>query len=74
MRVHLTGCARSEGFYKIDIKEKAKYLQAQRRQLQCQANITEKEQVQCSLLYSLFLVSSRNAPPRDDNKNGCVAD
>ena len=54
MRVHLTGCARSEGFYKIDINEKAKYLQAQRRQLQCQANITEKEQVQCSLLFSRF--------------------
>ena len=36
-----------------------------------------------SLLYSRFLVSSRNAPPhkglwrgalRDDSKNGCVAD
>lgn len=44
VRVHVTGCARTEGFYKIDIKEKAKYLQAQRRQLQCQANVTVEEQ------------------------------
>lgn len=41
----MTGCARTEGFYKIDIKEKAKYLQSQRRQLQCQANVTAEEQV-----------------------------
>ncbi|KAJ7378728.1 Histone-lysine N-methyltransferase setd1b [Desmophyllum pertusum] len=44
VRVHVTGCARTEGFYKIDIKEKAKYLQSQRRQLQCQANVTAEEQ------------------------------
>ena len=45
VRVHVTGCARAEGFYRIDLKEKAKYLQAQRRQLQCQANVTEQQQV-----------------------------
>ncbi|XP_078363244.1 uncharacterized protein LOC144647329 isoform X3 [Oculina patagonica] len=44
VRVHVTGCARTEGYYKIDINEKAKYLQAQRRQLQCQANVTAEEQ------------------------------
>jgi len=54
--VHVTGCARTEGFYKIDIKEKAKYLQAQRRQLQCQANVTGEEQVFNSLC--TFLSSS----------------
>lgn len=43
VRVHVTGCARTEGFYRIDIKEKAKYLQAQRRQLQCQENVTKQE-------------------------------
>lgn len=26
LREHLTGCARSEGYYKIDMKDKAKYL------------------------------------------------
>lgn len=46
IRVHVTGCARAEGFYRIDIKEKAKYLQAQRRQLQCQAVVAVEEQVQ----------------------------
>ena len=45
VRVHVSGCARAEGYYRIDIKEKAKYLQAQRRQLQCQANLTKQEQV-----------------------------
>lgn len=44
VRVHVTGCARTEGYYRIDIKEKAKYLQAQRRQLQCQAIVTKQEQ------------------------------
>jgi len=24
-RVHITGCARTEGFYKIDVREKAKH-------------------------------------------------
>lgn len=30
MRDHTTGCARSEGYYKIDKKDKIKYLQSTR--------------------------------------------
>lgn len=30
MRDHMTGCARSEGYYKIDKKDKIKYLQSTR--------------------------------------------
>lgn len=33
MRDHVTGCARSEGYYKIDKKDKIKYLQSTRLQL-----------------------------------------
>lgn len=32
MRDHATGCARSEGYYKIDKKDKIKYLQSTRLQ------------------------------------------
>lgn len=32
MRDHMTGCARSEGYYKIDKKDKIKYLQSTRLQ------------------------------------------
>lgn len=32
MRDHTTGCARSEGYYKIDKKDKLKYLQSTRLQ------------------------------------------
>lgn len=32
MRDHMTGCARSEGYYKIDKKDKVKYLQSSRVQ------------------------------------------
>lgn len=32
MRDHTTGCARSEGYYKIDKKDKIKYLQSTRLQ------------------------------------------
>lgn len=32
MRDHATGCARSEGYYKIDKKDKIKYLQSSRLQ------------------------------------------
>uniref|UniRef100_A0A3Q3A2B4 SET domain containing 1B, histone lysine methyltransferase a n=1 Tax=Kryptolebias marmoratus TaxID=37003 RepID=A0A3Q3A2B4_KRYMA len=32
MRDHMTGCARSEGYYKIDKKDKVKYLQSSRLQ------------------------------------------
>lgn len=32
MRDHATGCARSEGYYKIDKKDKVKYLQSSRVQ------------------------------------------
>ncbi|XP_061590189.1 histone-lysine N-methyltransferase SETD1B-A [Cololabis saira] len=32
MRDHMTGCARSEGYYKIDKKDKIKYLQSSRLQ------------------------------------------
>ena len=30
MRDHMTGCARSEGYYKIDKKDKIKYLESTR--------------------------------------------
>lgn len=30
MRDHMTGCARSEGYYKIDKKDKVKYLNSSR--------------------------------------------
>lgn len=30
MRDHMTGCARSEGYYKIDKKDKLKYLESTR--------------------------------------------
>lgn len=32
MRDHVTGCARSEGYYKIDKKDKIKYLQSTKLQ------------------------------------------
>lgn len=32
MRDHVTGCARSEGYYKIDKKDKMKYLNSTRLQ------------------------------------------
>lgn len=32
IRDHATGCARSEGYYKIDKKDKIKYLQSSRLQ------------------------------------------
>ena len=32
MRDHMTGCARSEGYYKIDKKDKIKYLQSTKLQ------------------------------------------
>ena len=32
MRDHMTGCARSEGYYKIDKKDKIKYLQSSKLQ------------------------------------------
>lgn len=32
MQDHTTGCARSEGYYKIDKKDKIKYLQSTRLQ------------------------------------------
>lgn len=32
MRDHVTGCARSEGYYKIDKKDKLKYLDSSRLQ------------------------------------------
>ncbi|XP_068429666.1 histone-lysine N-methyltransferase SETD1B-A isoform X2 [Clinocottus analis] len=34
MRDHMTGCARSEGYYKIDKKDKIKYLQSTKLQLE----------------------------------------
>lgn len=34
MRDHMTGCARSEGYYKIDKKDKIKYLQSTDLQLE----------------------------------------
>lgn len=33
LRIHKTGSARSEGYYKIEMKEKAQYLKSALRQL-----------------------------------------
>ena len=48
VRVHATGCARSEGYYKINMNEKAKYLETARRQLQMQENLPSEQQVECA--------------------------
>lgn len=45
LRPHLTGCARSEGFYKIPMAQKAQYLKSALRQLKSHA-IPVKEETQ----------------------------
>lgn len=50
MRDHVTGCARSEGYYKIDKKDKLKYLNS--RLLSEEPDMDT--QVGCSLLILMF--------------------
>ncbi len=48
MRDHMTGCARSEGYYKIDKKDKIKYLQSTRLQseeLPVDTQVSYREQI-----------------------------
>ena len=42
MRVHDSGCARCEGYYKLSMKEKAKYLEAARRQVDRSEAVVKK--------------------------------
>lgn len=62
MRDHMTGCARSEGYYKIDKKDKIKYLQSTRLQseeplIDTQASCREQQFFYCILYVSLPLVT-----------------
>ena len=55
MRDHVTGCARSEGYYKIDKKDKLKYLNSTR--LPSDEPMEEETQVRHTLIHkSLFSV------------------
>ena len=43
MPIHVTGSARSEGYYKIDMKEKVKYVEYMKRQLQPHTQTSSKD-------------------------------
>ena len=58
--VHITGSARSEGYYKIDMKDKAKYVEYMKRQLhsQSQTSASKDDKVMSSFIYLLPLLQS----------------
>lgn len=67
MRDHMTGCARSEGYYKIDKKDKIKYLQSTRLQseeppVDTQVGCRGRPIFYCMLYVSLLRVTISNFP------------
>lgn len=58
MRDHTTGCARSEGYYKIDKKDKIKYLQSTRLQSEEPPVDTQVGHREAPAKTDLFTVSS----------------
>lgn len=65
MRDHMTGCARSEGYYKIDKKDKIKYLQSTRLQseeppVDTQVSFRGRPIFYCMLYVSLLRVTISN--------------
>ena len=56
LKVHNTGCARSEGYYKIPLSEKSQYLSSVMRQLETKDESNEKESVSVIISGLLFVV------------------
>ena len=52
--MHKTGCARSEGYYKIPLIEKTQYLSSVMRQLETKDENLEKESV--SIIDGLIII------------------
>ena len=55
LRVHKTGCARSEGYYKIPYSEKAQYLSSVMRHLEAMDEKVEKDAV-CPIQFTYTLL------------------